>query len=269
MDNPEKRPTSRILPDGRKLPTTKGLKRTIEERRTIKRNKLGKPRSVEYVLQRSTVWTNVRPLYLRGAINQEISEITGIDRKKVKWAIEKSERVWFRVQKDMYELPSASEKRRKADLLRKKRRENGGLGEDERKSLEFARKLVSQGMVTDDLLYWKRMVFIYKGQGRTLPNEFSDRLILEVFLAARVMVDNGDRSMIERYVEMGRSLDRDWFTSQKMVDDRHFIMRELSGSRLPRNGVIYPGNGRDGDGQRLNNAFGFLREAGVIVSSDS
>jgi len=256
-----------ILPNGRHVPTFKGSHFTKDHKDKMIKSQKGRSKSRESVEKRSTVWNIVGPLYARGALVGEMVELTDLTPQQVENSIKRNKYrpEWSQI--EPFDI-NAHDNRRKGAKRFKKRRESG-ISEDEKRGILFARELIFAGLITDDVSNWDRLEQMYRRNGIQLRDDFAYRLILELFLAARVMADNGDRSMIERYVRMGTSFDRDWFTNQRMTDDRHFIMEQLSKSSLARNGVIYARNGRDGDGQRLNNAFGFLREAGVIVYSDS
>ena len=256
-----------ILPNGRHVPTFKGSHFTKDHKDKMIKSQKGRSKSRESVEKRSTVWNIVGPLYARGALVGEMVELTDLTPQQVENSIKRNKYrpEWSQI--EPFDI-NAHDNRRKGAKRFKKRRESG-ISEDEKRGILFARELIFAGLITDDVSNWDRLEQMYRRNGIQLRDDFAYRLILELFLAARVMADNGDRSMIERYVRMGTNFDRDWFTNQRMTDDWHFIMEQLSKSSLARNGVIYARNGRDGDGQRLNNAFGFLREAGVIVSSDS
>ncbi len=217
MINPKEMPTIRILPDGRKIPTNKGLVYT-EEELTMKSEILkGRPKAKEGVEKRSTVWSIVKPFYARGALVREISEITDLGNIQVENAIKRNKNrpEWSRV--EPFTLTNkTNERTARARNLSEDRK--GFMPHYERKSIAFAKEIAKQKLFGEDISSWIELHNLNKN----LPGSFSKRLRLELFLIAIKQAVTGDSSLLEKYNQIGNSVDPKWFAGT-LKDEEKFI----------------------------------------------
>lgn len=218
----------RVFSDGRHLPTFKGLHVTERQRQgLIERNKLPRPR--EQVIKQSTVWPKVKPLRERLGLPGEIAEITGFTKQQVRTAIS-----WNRFRPEWNRIPpltseQVAELMSKSGKTKKPRNpEDRELPtQDEKNSLEFARIVFDSGWITEDLKDWRKLNFLYNESKRDLPESFAKRLRLEVFLRAQLNADNGNKELMNKYVEYGLEIDENWFN--ELAAEEEFITRIVRG----------------------------------------
>lgn len=210
MYNPECRPTSRILPNGRIVPTTEGLKH-FQNTKTAIAEKARRPKPLELIAKQSTVWSKVKHLRERLALSSEIAEITGLTKKQVKRAINRNRPELNRISTLTPE--QVVELKKKAGKAKKPRRqENRKLPtQDEKNSLIFARKLLEEGFITSDLSYWANVNELYKNSDRTMPDNFSQKLRLEILLRGLFELKAGNPKILIKYYKLGREIDDQWF----------------------------------------------------------
>ncbi len=179
---------------------------------------------VEEVLRRSTIWKNVKRLYLRGAINIEIADITGFSYDQVKNAVNNSsKRVdWNRAPREFFTPQVISERKRKAMVRRTKISQSELDAKNERRTIEFARILLNEGLITEDCSDWEMMKELYAKSRRSLPESFAERLRLEFFHKAVSQKRGGDISLLILYKNLGEKVDSDWF-EVSLADEEDFI----------------------------------------------
>lgn len=261
MINPENRPTKRYLPNGKVVPTSKGLVYTEDERTRRKVTLLGRPKSKEGVEKRSTVWAMIRPFYARGGLTRQIAEITGFTMSQITNAISKapSRPQWSQV--EPFVLLGEKDRILRARRFRELRK--NPLSDDEKKSIQFARKLQEAGWITQDISYWEELHAIYKQRNRELPDEFIDKLSLEAFLKAIQKADKGNKTWLDQYTKIGiEEIGSEWF--DRLNAERRFIRDVVSGKNLNRNGH----NGHNIDRLTISEAFRTLKEMGVPVEEN-
>ncbi len=245
----------RILPDGRGVPTTKGLERTEAEKRNISESLKGKSKPIELVRARSTIWERVRPLALRGAVPFEIADLTGFSQSQVWNALERKNRV--EPTPDYWTQEMKTLRRRRAQ--RRGRLTIHGVAPDEKEKSEntFARTMISRGFITEDLRLWYALIDIFKKMGRDLPLSAAYRIMLETFLMARESANKGDKSLLEEYFRLGEELNPFWFKSEELSTDRRMINVALEVSKRSAD----PSN--SWDHERFERARSFFHRAGV------
>lgn len=221
-----------------------------------------RPRAKETVEKISNVWRIVRPLYARGALAGEIAELTDLTHKQVKNSIKKGKRPeWNR--REPFSINGQNNRIKRALQFKKTR--SKALPENEIKNIKFARELLANGLVTDDLSYWERMVSVYKGQGRSLPSEFSERLRLEFFLQAVSKARSGDNTLLMLYITFGERIDVLWFDNS-LAKEEDFISIALDNSlphRQDKWGLYRLGE----DGYRWYQPVSFGENGGMIFDS--
>jgi hypothetical protein len=97
--------------------------------------------------------------------------------------------------------------------------------QEERNSINFAKRAQEKGFFTDDLTYWNKLNSLYESLGRELSFSFYDRLRLEVFHRAIEQAKEGDIALLNSYTEIGRSVDPEWF--KLLAEEEGFIKAKL------------------------------------------
>lgn len=223
----------------------KGIPHTEEYRRNQSQALRGRKKPIEAVISRMTVWNIARSLVLRGAIPAEIGDLTELS---VRQAQNATNRPRLLFADEDYENRKA-ERRRRADRARARRRERL-ISESEQNSIAFARMLIEEGIIADDLSSWIQLKELYQESRIELPYSFSDRLRLEAFFKARrVLETEGRQDLLQRYMETGELIEVDWF-NQHLADEEDFIARTLVAR-------IHNADGEDGRGLYRYDRNGF------------
>lgn len=170
-------------------------------------------------LERGGVKIKTLPLFLRGAMAHEIVEIT--DLKAIQIA---RSRDGLRKSGELPKSTKSAESliKRKAHLGKPR----AGIREylkEQQNSFSFARKFCEVGLIGKDLAGWEKLHQIFSDQEKELPEAFSDKLRLEIFLRAVEEAKKGDRSLLKKYNEWGRELDPVWF-EKSLADTEGFII---------------------------------------------
>lgn len=91
-------------------------------------------------------------------------------------------------------------------------------------SLTFARRLIQEGFITSVHDSWRLLWETYLTQRRTMPDDFSMRLILEAFFKMRVAGNSHCEPLLDQYVSVGEAVDRDWFDTDEVLNaEQYFI----------------------------------------------
>lgn len=227
------------------------LTRSAEERAAISARISsaikGQPKSKEQVEKQSPIWTAIRPLVLRDGLTSEIMDITGFTKWQVNNAkYSKKHPEWRQV--PGYSAPGKeTERRRRSHQGKPNKLENRQpISEDQKKNNNFAKKILDAGLITDDLLYWNALNSLYLRLERNLPEEFSDKLRLELFLKGQVhRFTRQDVSLIRTYRDMGQRIDSSWFPISLAIDERlvtRFVeeeyFRHRQGPYMIKDGVV-------------------------------
>lgn len=212
-----------VFPDGRHIPTFKGLSQTEKQRQTVmERSKM--PKSREQVFKQSKVWSKVRPLRERLALSSEIAVIAGFTRKQVKRAIDGNSRrpEWNRVPVLTPEQIQILRKRSGKTKKPRNPKDRPSPTQDDKNSLVFAQKLLDEGLITSDLSYWTNVNELYKNTGRTLPDNFSQKLRLEILLRGLSELKKGSSETLIKYDKLGREIDDQWF-KKTFAEEEGFV----------------------------------------------
>lgn len=159
--------------------------------------------------------TKLIPFVLRGGLTGEISGITGVERPKVSqfWYVLKRTK---QLSESAIEAHEAQEKA--ARYARRELTEDQKKGQ--KKGIEFAKKLVEAGFITDDVTAYERLKTLYRENRREMPSSLADRIRLEVFYDARDRANNGDSALIKQLMEMGKSIDKQWIGEEEQFIER-------------------------------------------------
>lgn len=171
------------------------------------------------------------PLFLRGLPTESIVQITGLSRSKVSACLGRCRRGGF------VNRPQTSEERAEIHRIAHPvgvSRDSGDKKHGKRiytaqemNAFVFARSLQEAGFITTDLTNWQRLHQLYDLHRRKLPDSFADKLRLEVFLRARMMVQEGDKSLLMTYDSLGDQINEQWFNTT-LIGEQIFIRDALS-----------------------------------------
>lgn len=176
--------------------------------------------------ERAVIASVVIPLALRGATTEEIHKIQGIKPSQINNALTKARR-----KSSLLPSPTEEETRRAKRLahLGKRMREARKYTQEEENAFVLAKKLISEGVVGYDLSGWRHLHSIYEQAKRDLPDSFAKCLRLEVFLRTQLNANNGNRELMDKYVEWGLEIDTDWFG--ELAAEEEFITRTVGEKR--------------------------------------
>jgi len=188
-------------------------------------------------------------LYDRGAMPFEISELTDFPERFVKRIIREArintERNFKLVKFPARKWVSRSNKER---------------------STEIAKKIIKKELISSDLLNWNRLLMLYEKNKRPLPESFSDRLRLEVFLAGIINAKRGDHTLLTQIMDLETSISL-LFSEANLEDEKDFI-----GENFAENPVNMKhdqiGYFREDENGRWRQPIGFT-DKGIIVDSPS
>lgn len=148
-------------------------------------------------------------LLLRGAVVGEIIGLTTLEKSQV-----------VNLKSDLRrrgELPKPT----KEEEARTKKKAHSKL-EPSSESLVFAKNLLKSDLINTDLTFWNALLALYQRERKSLPENFSDQVRLEVFLRAR-----NDKDLRLKYEALGREVSPDWFTSS-LKEEEGFISANLA-----------------------------------------
>lgn len=110
---------------------------------------------------------------------------------------------------------------------------------DQQKSILFAKKLLEERIIGEDITYYNELQKLYRTNKRELPKDLVERLRLEAFLRARIGVKGEDYGLLDRFFAIGKSIDPEWFSKSNnntYKDDQSFIRDRLNKGNNSRNG---------------------------------
>lgn len=104
--------------------------------------------------------------------------------------------------------------------------EISGSSDDEDKknkeNIDFARELLRQGLISEDLTYWRSLVLHYRNNKRNFPASFFDMLRLEVFYKGIQEAKRGDLTLINLYRNTGYMIGSAGFDTS-LADEEDFV----------------------------------------------
>lgn len=91
------------------------------------------------------------------------------------------------------------------------------------KALELIKLFFDVGLIPNNSARWQELHELYKKHGRSLPNDFTAKLRLEVFLIARGKFQRfHDDNMLRQYKALGDTIDPVWF-DESLADEEEFL----------------------------------------------
>lgn len=174
------------------------------------------------------------PLILRGATIGEVQVITGLQRRSVKNAFTLAVH-------GGYPVPAFSAEEQTAREARNARfdgRKNKGLvfSETEEKNFAFLHELTERRKIPYDTKGWELLHQIYAKKGRPLPEQFAERLHLEIYLrTAYIAAYERDERSLGKYRDTVVSIDSVW-AEAFLVEEKDFINSVLIANGEHANG---------------------------------
>lgn len=247
----------RYLPDGSYVSTSTGYHHTKEAIRRIVQALSGRPKPQEQVRAESIIWEIVKLLAVRlEALSGEIAEVTGFTNKQVRNAL-------YRKRPDWNAIPSFTpeqvreRKRRGAAPGQPKRLADRQVSDDQKKSILLAKALYETGLITEDTSYWDRLHGFYSQYQRSLPEDFYQKLALEVFLSARIKLQEGNPDLFTTYRDISKDL-----LPTSLIPELKFISSLTNNTNAVEESGDYPST-IDFDSARFLRAIEFFRDNGV------
>lgn len=121
--------------------------------------------------------------------------------------------------------------------------------EKKKKSILFARELLSEGLISEDLTSWRFLDLHYRNNKRSSSVSFFDMLRVEVFYKGIQEAKRGDLTLINLYRSIGYMVDPEGFETS-LADEEDFVSSIID--EKPE-GVGVDSSGyynEDGDGNR-------------------
>lgn len=97
-----------------------------------------------------------------------------------------------------------------------------------KESIDFARELLREGLISEDLTAWRSLVLHYRNNKRNFPASFFDMLRLEVFYKGIQEARRGDLTSINLYRNMGFKIDSAGFDAS-LADEEDFVACLIDG----------------------------------------
>lgn len=229
-------------PDGTHYPSFAGLNWTEKERTRIGDALRGRPKSMDQVAKQSTVWNQARPLFLRGAINAEMSEITGIDRNRIGVAVRTKRPSSNSVSPDFFLKEKILERKKKTEAWLRKGENTYPSVEERQKDVAIAKALMGGGFIDDNIDFWNKMVSVYVKNKREITKSFPQRLRLEIFYRATEARLEGDFSLLQKYRAILAEEEGGYFDN-RLAEEERFISGFITADRLRRTGYARDGKG--------------------------
>jgi RNA polymerase sigma-70 factor, ECF subfamily len=205
----------------------------------------GKPKSREHKRSlseaRGGIRNTVYPLLLRGGLNQEIAEISGIELGK----IESQMRLVRKAEPEKFPSPSpeeSNERKSRAMKFLKAYKTNGmEYTQEQKQDFQLVKELLSAGLITDDLAVWDEMKSLFEERGRALPESFAKQLRLEVFFEAAKNVTHMSEGLMALYNSLGKSVDPE-FNTRGFTVEEEFIFTQIATELTVKNPSQKKGN---------------------------
>jgi len=200
--------------------------RTPDQKEELRRRFSNIPRPEVAVNQVGDLWKTIRLLALRNATAFEIEELTGKDKGQI--AVDLNRKRTVMTIPD-YRLPENRRERKRRAWKKGMDTKNGiEYSDDQKKTIEMARKLVDAGKVTEDLSLWNLTLSVGKSMKKDWSESFAMLILIECFFKARLMEIKGETQEMEKYFELGREVDPEWFNNAAMNKDRKSVNKAIS-----------------------------------------
>lgn len=160
------------------------------------------------------------PFLLRGFHPIQIREITGFSLKQI-----------HRQKKYLFNSGVDVVRNRRESMKQAVRIKSIKLSEEEAlpraNYAAFALKLIENGLITNDISSWEKLEEIYQEENRPLPEDLFEKLALEAFLRTQQSLKNGDRTLLDRYINLGDGINREWYERDEFIRERYFISEKI------------------------------------------
>lgn len=207
---------------------------------------------IEKNKERAVIRPKVLPLARRRVPVEEIVMITGFDREQVHNAVTK-----MKLEPD-YVVPRSSRQE-----ISEAHRKKAPYSSERLHACALVSRFLEMGILTGDLTFWQELQEFYQTSQRPLPEDFADRARLEVFLRARREAEDGNRTLLTTYIDLGEGVDKEWFGST-LTNEQRFITDMVHNQKIGgRNGEIVVFQSPFNDGARYVRAASFFKGAGA------
>lgn len=123
-------------------------------------------------MERATINVKVLPLAGRGATTEEIHQILGFEKYQVNNALAKARA------RHVFPRPSREQTRRarRQAYIEK-------FPQEEKCRFALAKRMIDEKLIGDDISSWKDLNLLYEKNKRKLPENFVDKIILELYVS--------------------------------------------------------------------------------------
>jgi len=165
--------------------------------------------------ERAVITKMVLPLAFRGATTEEIHKIQGIEPIRINNSLSKARA------RGVLPRPSKEQTRKalsQAHLVK--------FSQEEENKFALAKRMIEEGLVGDNLSNWEDLSLLYKKSKRSLPKNFVDKIILELYVLLVKGLKNEDSTSSIKY---GRLLREDSFGSffEQLKSEKGFLLAKL------------------------------------------
>ena len=243
MLNPFNKGTLILREDGTHVPTCKGLLHSPEKKLIIASANSG-PKEKSQVVKQSSVYERILPFVVRGLAVWEILLITEpiLNREQIRNAVYRSRKdrpEWHRIPEDYFSPEKESIRRSKGTIIGlRKRSDKQSLTDskntiaNEEKSKALILEFWKANLFPTDASNWLSLHALYQHYQRTLPENVSDKLRLEVFLAALSLAESElNPALLNKYRELIDKIASAGFT-HKLSSEEQFIKSKVCNTWL-------------------------------------
>ncbi len=211
----------------------RGHATSAETRKKIAEKKKARFASLDARFQRSKEQGGIMqvalPLFLRGARVEDVMNLCDAPREQVENCLRKLRK------SGLIKRPTAEETKllmRKSMLGVRKKVSERSRNPEQALSIGFAKKLIQNGFISNNILYWNRLNDLFSKGKKALPDEFSDRLRLEVAYFAAVRAKKGDMRAFSNYRRIGKQIYDNWFEHSLTEEEKFIINSIVKGPRI-------------------------------------
>lgn len=172
---------------------------------------------------------------LRGGTNEEIAQITSFSYEQVERFTKNG-----RKNGDL-PIPTSEERfqiRSRANKLQRLKAKHGGEFPLEiQRSFVFARSLHKAGVISEDLTTWDKLMSFYSENGKELPENFAEKVRLEVFYEAVEGVLVGNEGLMALYTSLLKKVDPK--ASRKgLTEDEQFVFETMMAAKTSQKSKV-------------------------------
>jgi hypothetical protein len=181
--------------------------------------------SLKVAETKSGKWRKILPLVLRDFLPVEVEEVTGISKSVVR-ALTHNPRRLFKAEN--YNSKEKTHERKVRTLTRiwRMRKENGPR-EEEKKSIKLAKLLYAEKIFTEDLSFWRLTQEVSAFSDKDWYYNSAVALVMEAYVRARISQIKGDGREMDKFNQLGNSVDKKWFNGVDFNENRQVVRNVL------------------------------------------